>query len=57
MPEYRHNGLTIRQVKRPVPADHTMTAWDIYDGDKLLKCGFASLEVAKHYIDTRRGKA
>lgn len=51
MPEYKYNGYTIRQVSRPTPIDFTSTAWDIFDGENIVKRNFGSLEVARHYID------
>lgn len=49
--EYKYGGFTIREVSRPTPIDRTSTAWDIFGETGLCKSGFASLAVAKHYID------
>lgn len=51
MPEYKYKGYTIRQVNRSNNAIGAMTQWDIFDAANLLKRGFASLDIAKHYID------
>ena len=51
MPEYKYKGYAIRQVNRPNNATGVMALWDIFDAENLLKRGFASLDIAKHYID------
>ena len=51
MLEYKYKGYAIRQVNRSNNATGVMTQWDIFDAENLLKRGFASLDIAKHYID------
>lgn len=51
MPEYKYKGYTIRQVNRPSNVTGVMMQWDIFDAVTLLKRGFSSLDIAKHYID------
>ena len=51
MTEYKHNGYTIRQMNRPTLIDRSSTAWDVFGEGNFVKRNFATLEVAKHYID------
>ena len=51
MPEYRYKGYTIRQVTRSTRAVRALIQWDIFDGEKVVKRGFGSVDIAKHYID------
>lgn len=51
MPEYKYKGYTIRQVERPIPICPRRMLWDIFDGETLFKRSFATIDIAKHYID------
>lgn len=54
MPEYKYKGLTIRQVPRRTRVVRALIQWDIFDGEKVVKRGFGSVDMAKHYIDVCR---
>ena len=54
MPEYKYKGLTIQQMTRRTRVVRALTQWDIFDGEKVVKRGFGSVDMAKHYIDVCR---
>ena len=51
MHEYKYKGYIIRQFNRPNKFCRSLTQWDIFDAENLLKRGFSTLDIAKHYID------
>lgn len=54
MPEYKYKGLTIRQITRSTRVVRALIQWDVFDGEKVVKRGFGSVDMAKHYIDVCR---
>ena len=52
MGNYTYRGYEIVSTKRPTPFDPQRTTWDIVDGDRLRKANIATIETAKHMIDT-----
>lgn len=47
---YTYRGYTIQPMALPTLAAQSL-GWNIYDGESLVKAIFASLDMAKHYID------
>lgn len=47
---YTYRGYVIRSTALPTLATQSL-GWNIYDGESLVKAVFASLDMAKHYID------
>lgn len=52
MGNYRYRGYEIVSAKHPTPFDPQRTTWDVVDGDRLRKANIATIETAKHVIDT-----
>lgn len=52
MGNYTYRGYEIVSAKHPTPFDPQRTTWDIVDGDRLRKANIATIETAKHMIDT-----
>lgn len=52
MVNYTYRGYEIVSAKHPTPFDPQRTTWDVVDGDRLRKANIATIETAKHMIDT-----
>lgn len=47
----RYKGYELRRVDRKVAGFTVRVSWDVYRGEILIKANFATLEMAKRYID------
>lgn len=54
MAEYRYKGYNIRQATRSTKVVRALIQWDIFVGMNVIKRGFGSVDMAKHYIDVCR---
>ena len=52
MGNYTYRGYEIVSAKHPTPFDLQRTTWDVVDGDRVRKANIATIETAKHMIDT-----
>ena len=52
MRNYTYRGYEIVSAKHPTPFDPQRTTWDVVDGDRVRKANIATIETAKHVIDT-----
>ena len=48
---YRYKGFSINAISLKVSGFAPRTCWNILNGDTLVKSNFATVEMAKHYID------
>ena len=50
----QYKGYALRRVDRKISGFTVRVSWDVYHGEVLIKAHFATLEMAKHYIDLAR---
>lgn len=48
---YTHKGYSIVPAEFRIPSMKPRPGWNICEGETIKKANFATVEIAKHYID------